>query len=102
MPNVYDPDEFMVRVNFAAATITRGGAHTRRFDTCFEMYDGDLVVTALVRRADKNPNLRDAITRQWRGTFPQSWLDSAAKYASVPTRELKREAAKMRASRSGN
>lgn len=56
MPSVYDPDNFAGRVSLAASYIAAGSKPTRSFDTCFEMYDGDAVATALYRRAEKNPD----------------------------------------------
>lgn len=53
--DVYEATAFQARVNFAAAYIAAGKKSTRRFDTCFEMWDGDAVAAALVRRADKRP-----------------------------------------------
>lgn len=96
MPSVYDRNNFAGRVNYAAQCFIRGTSGTRHFDTCFEMHDGDLVVTALVHRAQKNKKLYDAIAKQWRGTFPQQWLDTAAKYSDVPTRKLAEKAAEAR------
>lgn len=58
MFSVYDPDNFMGRVNFAASYISAGRPTTRSFDTCFEMNDGDAVATALYRRVQKNPNTK--------------------------------------------
>lgn len=58
--SVYDPEAFEVRVNYAAACIVRANGSVpqgRHFDTCFEMNDGDYVVEALVRRAEKNQRL---------------------------------------------
>ena len=52
---VYDDDAFQERVNFAAGYIAQGRTSTRRFDTCFEMNDGDAVVAALFRRTEKAP-----------------------------------------------
>jgi len=49
------PDAFAARVAFAAAVIARGGETSRKFDTCFEMYDGDAVAAGLMRRAKANP-----------------------------------------------
>lgn len=54
--NVYDPNAFRNRVEFAAAHISAGRGDSRAFDTCFEMYDGDAVAAALIRRIDANPN----------------------------------------------
>ena len=59
--NVYDDNAFQYRVEFAAAVISRGGETTRNFDTCFEMYDGDQVIAALVRRVRANPDGRLAL-----------------------------------------
>lgn len=89
---------YQYRVNFAAAYMVRGITNSRALDNCFEMFDGDLVVTALVRRAMKNPKLHAAIAKQWGAQFPQSWLDTAMKYAHLTTRELPHAAAYMRAS----
>lgn len=96
MPSVYDRDNYAGRVNYAAKCFMRGTSGTRHFDTCFENGDGSIVVTALVRRAQTNKKLYDAIARQWSGTFPQQWLETAAKYADVPTRKLAEKAAEVR------
>lgn len=56
--DVYNPAAFEDRVNYAASVISKGivPMNGRHFDTCFEMFDGDYVVAALVRRTIKNPN----------------------------------------------
>lgn len=87
---------YQYRVNFAAAYMVRGISNSRALDNCFEMFDGDLVVTTLVRRAMKNRKLWEAIARQWREGFPQSWLNTAMKYAHIPTRQLAAAAHEMR------
>ena len=79
---------FQYRVNFAAAYMVRGIRSSRSLDSCFEMNDGDLVVTALVRRAMQNRRLWDAIASQWRDGFPQAWIDHANEYAHLTTRQL--------------
>lgn len=49
---------FNDRVNYAARVISAGAKNTtRNFDNCFEMHDGDAVVSALFRRAQKNSKL---------------------------------------------
>jgi hypothetical protein len=53
---------FRHRVAYAHAALLRGES-SRQFDTCFGMHDGGYVVTALMRRAGKNPALKEAITR---------------------------------------
>mgnify|MGYP001159347238 FL=1 len=88
MKSVYDKDNFIGRVNYAAQCFIRKTSATRHADTCFEMFDGDAVVTALVRRAQHNPKLYAAIAKQWSGAFPQGWIDTEARYASWPTRRL--------------
>ena len=42
------------RVNYAARVIREGRNTSRKFNSCFEMGDGDLVLAALVARADKS------------------------------------------------
>jgi len=89
---------FQYRVGFAASYMVRGISDSRALDNCFEMFDGDLVVTALVRRAMQNRRLWDAIAAQWRGAFPESWIETAVKYAHLTTRQLPQEARAVRLS----
>lgn len=49
---------FKSRVDFAAKTISSGHRPTRTFDSCFENFDGDVVATALYRRANKRPDTK--------------------------------------------
>ena len=94
MASVYDEDNFIGRVNYAAACLVRNtGIGSRHFDTCFEMNDGDAVVTALVRRARKNPKLRAALPL---GLNVDSIEARAAKYESIPTRKLSDLARELR------
>lgn len=88
---------FQYRVNFAAAYMVRGITNSRALDNCFEMFDGDLVVTALVRRSLKNRKLWHSIASQWSEGFPQSWISTATRYAHLKTSELPAAAANMRA-----
>jgi dsDNA-specific endonuclease/ATPase MutS2 len=57
MSRLNDPDNFVGRVNFAAAVISKGSRQTRNFDNCFENDDGHQVAAALMRRAEKNEKL---------------------------------------------
>ncbi len=94
--SVYDENAFSERVNLAAAYIAAGRSTTRTFDTCFEMHDGAAVAAALLRRAEKNPQgnlarnlfkfLSESVVRQ-----------DAEALAHVPTRDLPRAAAEIRA-----
>jgi len=99
MAAIYDPEGFAARIDYAAHCFVRGVRNSRSFDTCFEMWDGDEVVTALVRRTEKNARLRKAIADSWGGTFPQSWLDTAAALAHVPRNRLADHARETRARR---
>ncbi len=91
MPSVYDPENFIGRVNYAAQCFVRKSTGTRHFDTCFEMADGDAVVAALIRRAEKNPKLKAAIVSGWSscgGDYAPSWKQAAEELKDVPTRKL--------------
>jgi hypothetical protein len=87
-------DDFRRRVDYAAQCIMRG-ITSRRRDSCYENNDGDLVVTVLVRRSRNNPKLRDAIAKDWGGTFPEHWIETAAKYEHVQTSDIARLAGEM-------
>lgn len=54
---------FSDRVNYAARYIASGRPTNRTFDGCFECSDGEAVVLALCRRAEKNERLRQALPR---------------------------------------
>lgn len=78
------------RVRVASRLICRGETNSRRFDNCFEMYDGDQVVAALARRAESNPldwELRARLPR----LFPKL-QETTQKYAGLSDPELAREA----------
>jgi hypothetical protein len=61
------------RINYAARIIREGRNTSRRFDSCFEMYDGDAVVAALVTRSAKCAKLRANLPRY----IAQSSIDNA-------------------------
>jgi hypothetical protein len=97
----YIPISFQQRVNYAAVCIINQHTRSREFDSCFEMYDGDLVVAALVRRAKHSAELYAAIAK-WQShgrssELPATWLEAAAKYKAVPN--LARKARGIRKSR---
>jgi hypothetical protein len=98
MPSVYDADNFSGRVNYAATVIARRGGNTRHFDTCFEMWDGDEVAAALVRRADKNPN--SPLARNiFKYLNEESVREVARRYAHLTARQLAQQARDTRAAR---
>ena len=93
MASVYDPENFSGRVNYAAQVISRGGAQTSHFDTCFEMNDGDVVAAAIYRRSLKNPRLAKNLSRYLRLESIQQAND---RVKHVPTRRLATAAAQAR------
>lgn len=94
--SVYDPENFAGRVNLAAAYISQGRnvSCNRTFDTCFEMYDGDVVAAAVYRRAEKNPKLAANLPRYLSADLRAA---TVAKFAHIPTRKLADEARRVRA-----
>ena len=57
MPSrIHELDGFWNRVSYACAVIARRAGTTRQFDICFEMFDGDAVAAAVVRRAKARPD----------------------------------------------
>jgi hypothetical protein len=86
--SVYDQNAFHERVTHATRCIRSGNMDGRAFDTCFEMFDGDVVATALTRKAERDPEFKERITQLWGGTFPSSWTNSAAQYTDTPDRNL--------------
>jgi hypothetical protein len=89
--SVYDPENFIGRVNLAASYIAAGRHTTRTFDTCFEMWDGDAVAAALVRRADANPSGKLA-----KNLFHYITEDTAREASVRLGSDLAAEAAKQR------
>src|SRR5438045_1557540 len=93
MPSVYDGDAFDQRVKYAVECIIKGRTHTRHFDTCFEMADGDAVSVAVYRRSLTNPKLRERI---WSALSESSVMQAVERLKDVPTRRLPDEARKER------
>lgn len=80
------PSTFRARVEYAANSILNQDTRSREFDSCFEMYDGDVVVAAIVRKSETDPALRLAIAL-WQShgksdQLPPDWIEAAAKYQS--------------------
>jgi hypothetical protein len=87
---------FNARVKYARECFYSRDTKKRAFDDCFENSDGDAVVTALVRMCETDDILKHRIATDWRGVFPQSWLDTAKKYESTDTNDLAKLAKKLR------
>ena len=94
--SVRDPDAFYERVNYAIRCILMGRTGTRGYDTCFEMYDGELVAVAVYRHAQANPAL---LERLWRGLGQASTLAAVTQYASCADQDLPRLARQLRTQR---
>ena len=79
--------EYRARVRRAASLLKAGKTDSRELDNCFEMHDGTLVVVALVRQAQTDPELAAAM-------YPRFayWQTTAQEYALLPDSELAREA----------
>jgi len=92
------PASFQQRVNFAAQGIRNQDTKNREFDSCFETHDGDLVATALIRRARKDAELYAAMllwqTKGRSAQLPAEWLEAESKYKDEPS--LARKARSVR------
>jgi hypothetical protein len=97
--DIYHPDAFSARVEHAIHCLVHDQMESRDNDTCYEMFDGDAVVTAILRRAATNPRLRASFAKHWRDTrdgLPVAWIETAEKYAHIPTEQLPELAREMR------
>lgn len=101
MVSVHDPASFTYRVDYAARCILRGRVHTRGFDDCFEMYDGDAVVAALAHRMRNHPDLDRAVRRYWPASAVAEWHHLADRYAGQPLSEVARQLHQAGVIRSG-
>jgi len=93
------PASFAGRVSYAAEAITRR-EDSRAFDSCFEMFDGDFVVAALMRRAQTDPQLQAGILRLFikAPDFEAvPWQATAKALAHLPDHGLEDAARKARA-----
>ena len=95
MSRVYEMDAFEYRVQFAANVISRNGAQTRAFDTTCEMYDGDAVIAALVRRIAKHPNSKLA-KNFFRYFSPCAIQGDIYAYSLMPFQKIVEWAAQLR------
>lgn len=94
MSTLNEPDNFIGRVNYAAAVISAGRRPTRSFDNCFENWDGDAVAAALMRRAEKNERLREKLPRYINiGMATKNHADYAGRDLKKVSRELRLAAA---------
>lgn len=90
---------FKKRIAHAAGCIMTRDTDSRSFDDNFEMHDGALVVTALMRMARNSDELKWGIMHLYRDR--DSWDDvpwhkTAAQYAHIADAGLANEAARVR------
>ena len=93
------PASFAGRVAYAIEGIKRR-EDSRAFDSCFEMHDGDFVVTAIMRRAQTDPELQAGIIRLFiNATDLESvpWNRAATALAHLSDHALEDAARKARA-----
>lgn len=85
---------FLNRVNYAEKAFLNR-EDSRQLDNCFEMYDGEFVVVALMRRAEKNPALMTALRAEFSQVSPSewSWQRTADKHRRIPDHKLPEAAA---------
>ncbi len=60
------------RVNYAHKALINN-ERSREFNNCFEMYDGEYVVAALMRRAKKDPVFKAAILKDFSTASDGAW-----------------------------
>lgn len=75
------------------------GEDSRALDDCFEMHDGEYVVAALMRAAEADDPLKQAIRRMFSNfaTWEEiPWIETAASLAHIPDVALELEAARAR------
>jgi hypothetical protein len=95
-------NNFNSRVEYAIAyiknpSILKRANTQRKFDSCFEQYDGNYVIAALVRRAAKTKNFEDALFNFLGVDTWKKWIETANKFSHFSNKELKIEADEYRA-----
>jgi hypothetical protein len=91
-------NDFNTRVNYAISCMKTKRTGTRSFDNCFEMWDGDFVVTAILRRALKNPKF-EIVLKNYLRTIElwEDWEQTAKRFETLSNKELKIKADEHRA-----
>lgn len=92
---------FRGRVQYAIRALKRLGQceDSRAFDTCFEMHDGAMVVTAILRASAADPELAEAIGNETRRSpeMMKKWRAEFERYAHLSDAGLEEAAAAERA-----
>lgn len=89
---------FQSRVDYVAKALCRG-SWGLRFDECFEQHDGNHVIGAVMLRARRNGQLKDAIVRAFDAPDWDQvpWHDQASAFAGMSARDIGRAAETARA-----
>lgn len=82
---------FNERVSYARQAFLRN-EDSRAFDDCFEMNDGEYVVSALMRMSEEDVELKAAIENDLNAHGLALWRETAKSLAHVPTHDLSKKA----------
>lgn len=86
---------FKTRLDKAVRFILSERPHGRQLDEAFEMFDGDQMTAAIIRRARKNPRLDEIIRKQY--SSPRcDWYKITALRDGLTDQQLEDEADQMR------
>jgi hypothetical protein len=91
------PRDFQERVDYAAKALKRG-TWGRRFEACFEETDAAHVAAVLIRRSERNPELRKAIKAAFQVTrwADVPWTQDMARFKGMASREIGLDAERVR------
>lgn len=89
---------FQQRVDYAGKALRRGG-WGRRFDACFEGPDAAHVAAALVLRAERSRDLKEAILRAFKLKEWEEvpWVRESVRFAGMGAREIGQDALRIQA-----
>ena len=93
------PDTFTARVDYAARVISKRRETSRAFDGCFENYDGDEVVAALILRARRNERIAANLPRY---ICAESIATVGQAFAAMTSRQIAEQAASKRMAMEGS
>lgn len=81
--------KFQDRVDYVAKAIKRG-SWGRRFEACFEELDGDQVIAVVMRRAEKNEELRKAIMEAFKVAEWENvpWQQEYRRFSGMSARDI--------------
>lgn len=77
------PMDFDGRVTFAATRIREQDTDHRAYEACFEFFDGDKVVYAIMQKSKRDPFLRRGIEAMG-SSLAKSWADTQRQGGGMP------------------